>query len=179
MFARFFGGGKAPRGNSAVDVYYSPAADLEKVDISILAAAPKNSKINVASFVLSNRKIVEALAERAAAGCTLRIYLDPGELKQLALTADHPLVVLSHAKRVTIRVKAAHTPLMHLKGYSIGGSVLRSGSANISIDGLRHQDNDIVLIKDAAAAAKFDANFEKIWVRADNWVFQGIYAAAA
>ena len=53
-------------------------------------------------------------------------------------------------------------PLMHLKAYSIDGETLRTGSANFSASGVRQQDNDLVVIRDAEAAARFDAHFERM-----------------
>ena len=52
---------------------------------------------------------------------------------------------------------------MHLKAYSVDGEVLRTGSANFSTSGERAQDNDLIVIRNARAAAKFDAHFERMW----------------
>jgi len=41
--------------------------------------------------------------------------------------------------------------------------VLRTGSANFSTSGERAQDNDLIVIRDAGAASKFDAHFERMW----------------
>jgi phosphatidylserine/phosphatidylglycerophosphate/cardiolipin synthase-like enzyme len=54
-------------------------------------------------------------------------------------------------------------PLMHLKAYAIDGALLRTGSANFSASGERQQDNDLIVIRDAGAAAKFDAHFDCMW----------------
>jgi phosphatidylserine/phosphatidylglycerophosphate/cardiolipin synthase-like enzyme len=40
---------------------------------------------------------------------------------------------------------------------------LRTGSANFTAGGERQQDNDLIVIRDAGAAAKFDAHFERMW----------------
>jgi phosphatidylserine/phosphatidylglycerophosphate/cardiolipin synthase-like enzyme len=52
---------------------------------------------------------------------------------------------------------------MHLKAYSIDGEVLRTGSANFSSSGENAQDNDLIILREAGAAAKFDAHFERMW----------------
>jgi phosphatidylserine/phosphatidylglycerophosphate/cardiolipin synthase-like enzyme len=49
---------------------------------------------------------------------------------------------------------------MHLKSYQIDGRVLRTGAANFSASGLKRQDNDLVVIESAAAAASYRRNFE-------------------
>ncbi len=51
---------------------------------------------------------------------------------------------------------------MHLKAYEIDGEVLRSGAANFSTSGENAQDNDLIVIRDAGAAAKFEAHFERM-----------------
>jgi phosphatidylserine/phosphatidylglycerophosphate/cardiolipin synthase-like enzyme len=43
---------------------------------------------------------------------------------------------------------------------------LRTGSANFSSSGERQQDNDLIVIRDAGAAAKFDLHFERMWAAA-------------
>ena len=52
---------------------------------------------------------------------------------------------------------------MHLKAYEIDGEVLRTGSANFSTSGENAQDNDLIVIRDPAAAAKFEVHFERMW----------------
>jgi phosphatidylserine/phosphatidylglycerophosphate/cardiolipin synthase-like enzyme len=61
---------------------------------------------------------------------------------------------------VEIRTKRDHGAPMHLKGYQIDGRVLRTGAANFSASGLKRQDNDLIVIESAKAAATFKHNFE-------------------
>ena len=56
---------------------------------------------------------------------------------------------------------------MHLKAYSIDGQLLRTGSANFSTSGEHQQDNDLVIVRNAGVAAKFDAHFERMWDAAE------------
>jgi len=53
---------------------------------------------------------------------------------------------------------------MHLKSYEIDDRVLRTGAANFSASGLKREDNDLVVIEDAQAAAKFKHAFEARFV---------------
>jgi phosphatidylserine/phosphatidylglycerophosphate/cardiolipin synthase-like enzyme len=55
---------------------------------------------------------------------------------------------------------------MHLKAYEIDGGVLRTGSANFSTSGENAQDNDLVVIRDTSAAAKFETHFRSMWADA-------------
>jgi len=49
---------------------------------------------------------------------------------------------------------------MHLKSYQIDGRLLRAGAANLSAFGLKRQDNDLILIESAGAAAAFKRAFD-------------------
>ena len=61
-----------------------------------------------------------------------------------------------------IRVKHSRD-LMHLKSYVVDGRILRTGAANFSASGEKRQDNDLVVIRDPVLAARFEANFERLW----------------
>jgi hypothetical protein len=50
-----------------------------------------------------------------------------------------------------------------LKAYAVDGEILRAGSANFSAGGEPQQDNDLIVIRDACATAKFDVPFERMW----------------
>jgi phosphatidylserine/phosphatidylglycerophosphate/cardiolipin synthase-like enzyme len=56
---------------------------------------------------------------------------------------------------------------MHLKTYSVDGSVLRTGSANLSHGGLLLQDNDLMVNRDSTIVAAFDHRFEDMWNSAE------------
>lgn len=58
---------------------------------------------------------------------------------------------------------------MHLKSYCVDGEVLRTGSANFSASGEKHQDNDLVIIRSAPLASAFRSEFEKIWAQGEVW----------
>jgi phosphatidylserine/phosphatidylglycerophosphate/cardiolipin synthase-like enzyme len=45
---------------------------------------------------------------------------------------------------------------MHLKSYEIDSKLLRTGAANFSASGLKRQDNDLIVIHSANAAAEFE-----------------------
>jgi len=57
---------------------------------------------------------------------------------------------------------------MHLKAYAVDGNRLRTGSGNFSHSGLEFQDNDLILVDDAATIARFETNFDAIWSRGTN-----------
>ena len=56
---------------------------------------------------------------------------------------------------------------MHLKAYAVDGVLLRTGSANLSPSGLKQQDNDLIILRDPAAVAKFEARFDQVYAAAE------------
>jgi len=61
---------------------------------------------------------------------------------------------------VEIQTKRDHGNPMHLKSYQIDGKLLRTGAANFSASGLKRQDDDLVVIESAEAAAAFKPAFD-------------------
>jgi phosphatidylserine/phosphatidylglycerophosphate/cardiolipin synthase-like enzyme len=91
-------------------------------------------------------------------GVKVRIYLDGTQFAE-----REPTKVfndLAETPGVEMRLKHKASAPMHLKSYQIDGRLLRTGAANFSASGLKRQDNDLVMIESAAAAASFKRNFD-------------------
>jgi phosphatidylserine/phosphatidylglycerophosphate/cardiolipin synthase-like enzyme len=148
---------------ASVEIHYAPAENLETIDTALIDSA--QHEIDLAGYVLTDWKLIEALTRAADRGVTINIYLDGGmtgedppsqPLKDLAVTPD-----------VGIKIKPKGTPLMHLKSFEIDGELLRTGSANFSASGEKRQDNDLVIVRSPAAAAAFKRSFEIIWMQGE------------
>ena len=135
----------------AQDVHYSPEEQLDAIDVALIASAKLS--IDFASYALTDPIVIGALSDAERRGIAIRIVLDPRE--------RHDFVKLGDLSD-NVRIKRGG-PFMHLKAYTIDGETLRSGSANFSTSGENSQDNDLIIIRDASAAAKFDAHFEHMW----------------
>jgi phosphatidylserine/phosphatidylglycerophosphate/cardiolipin synthase-like enzyme len=96
--------------------------------------------------------VLEALNAAERRGVKIRVVLDPRE--------HHDFVKLGDLSD-NVKIKR-DGPFMHLKAYEIDGELLRTGSANFSMSGENAQDNDLIVIRDAAACAKFEAHFERM-----------------
>jgi len=57
---------------------------------------------------------------------------------------------------------------MHLKGYQIDGTLLRTGAANFSVSGLKDQDNDLIVIQCDETVAAFKNNYDSLFERGIN-----------
>ena len=121
------------------------------IDVQLIGAAKQS--IDFASYALTDPIIIDALTNAEGRGVAVRIVLDPRE--------RHDFVKLGDLSD-NVRIKRGG-PYMHLKAYSVDGEVLRTGSANFSTSGELAQDNDLIVIRNTGAAAKFDAHFERMW----------------
>lgn len=137
--------------STAQEIHYSPEERLDAIDAALIATAA--TSIDLASYALTDPEVIEALNAAEKRGVLIRIVLDARE--------RHAFVKLGELSD-NVRIKRGG-PYMHLKAYSIDGEVLRTGSANFSTSGEHEQDNDLIVIRDHVAAAKFDAHFERMW----------------
>ena len=97
--------------------------------------------------------MLDALNDAERRGVAIRIVLDPRERHDFVKLGD-----LSDS----VKIKRGGR-FMHLKAYEIDGALLRTGSANFSTSGENAQDNDLIVIRDPTAAAKFEAHFGRMW----------------
>jgi phosphatidylserine/phosphatidylglycerophosphate/cardiolipin synthase-like enzyme len=157
---------KGSRGGDAqTEIHYAPRENLESVDAREISRAQLS--IDIAAYVLSDPRIVEALMDAAERGVVIRLYLDRSQFAQHGPTRDGVVEALLAHPNVAARVKGEGV-LMHLKAYAVDGEVLRTGSGNFSRSGLARQDNDAIFITDPVVVDAFEGNFERIWARAQN-----------
>ena len=147
------------------EAHYSPSENLESIDVQQIAAAQLS--IDMAAYVLSDGKVIEALTGAAERDVVVRLYLDRSQFEQHRPQAVTPLTALLAHPNVSARIKDEGS-LMHLKAYAIDGKLLRTGSGNFSRSGLAQQDNDLILTSDPATVDAFETNFERLWARARN-----------
>jgi phosphatidylserine/phosphatidylglycerophosphate/cardiolipin synthase-like enzyme len=101
---------------------------------------------------------MQALPRAADRGVAIRIYLDGAQFAE-----REPAKVfrdLAETSGVEIRIKHENSDPVHFKCYQIDGRWLRTGAANLSASGLKRQDNDLIVIESAGAAAAFKHSFE-------------------
>jgi phosphatidylserine/phosphatidylglycerophosphate/cardiolipin synthase-like enzyme len=146
-------------------IHYAPRENLEGLDAREIGRAELS--IDMAAYVLSDPRIIEALSDAAERGVLIRLYLDRSQFAEHGLTRGGPIEALLAHPNVVARIKG-ESVLMHLKAYAVDGVVLRTGSGNFSRSGLASQDNDAIFITDPNTVDAFEGNFERIWARAQN-----------
>lgn len=144
----------AARAESTVEIHFSPVENLEKIDVGLITRA--TTTIDMAAYVLSDWAVIDALKAAQQRGVALRILLDASQNH-----AYDKLIDLTDA----IRVKRSNV-FMHLKSYTVDGKLLRAGAANFSASGLKHQDNELLILTDPAVVRSFGARFEDMWQKA-------------
>ena len=150
---------------SQPEIHYAPRENLESLDAREIGLAELS--IDMAAYVLSDPRIIEALTTAAERGVLIRLYLDRSQFAEHGPTRGGLIEALLAHPNVVARVKG-EVVLMHLKAYAVDGAVLRTGSGNFSRSGLASQDNDAIFITDPAVVDAFEGNFESIWARAQN-----------
>jgi phosphatidylserine/phosphatidylglycerophosphate/cardiolipin synthase-like enzyme len=150
---------------SQPEIHYAPRENLESVDAQEIGRAQLS--IDIAAYVLSDARIIEALTDAAERGVLIRLYLDKSQFSEHGPTRGGLVEALLAHPNVIARVKGEGV-LMHLKAYAVDGAVLRTGSGNFSRSGLASQDNDAIFITDPAIVDSFESNFERMWARAQN-----------
>jgi phosphatidylserine/phosphatidylglycerophosphate/cardiolipin synthase-like enzyme len=146
-------------------IHYAPRENLESVDAQEIGRAELS--IDMAAYVLSDPRIIEALTVAAERGVLIRLYLDKSQFAEHGPTRGGLVEALLAHPNVVARVKGEGV-LMHLKAYAVDGAVLRTGSGNFSRSGLAAQDNDAIFLTDPVIVDAFEGNFERIWSRAQN-----------
>ena len=149
---------------SDVEIHYAPQENLSRFDTRLIDAAERS--IDMAAYVLTDADVVEALRDAAVRGVAIRLYFDKSQYAQHGARTG-ALDELFSFPNVKARIKGRGV-LMHLKAYAVDGVTLRTGSSNFSRSGLEAQDNDLVLVSDAAAVQDFEANFSALWSRGEN-----------
>lgn len=147
------------------DIHFAPEENLELVDARVIGDA--RLTIDMAAYVLSDPRIIDALTAAAERDVAVRLYFDKSQFSQHGLRFGAPIEALLAHPNVAARVKGEGV-LMHLKAYAVDGKLLRTGSGKFSRPGLAEQDNDLVLISDPTAVDAFERTFEEIWSRAQN-----------
>ncbi len=151
--------------SAPVRIAYGPGAGFEFIDPELIGRAHKT--IDMAAYVLSDQRVIEALSEAASRGVQIRIYFDPEQFRRIGGVNDN-IQALAHQPNVRGRIKAERNDMMHLKAYAVDGRWLRTGSTNFSWSGETRQDNDLIVVDSPEAAADFGRQFEKLWARSDN-----------
>ncbi len=156
--------------NWVAATHYAPDENLEGIDIGVLDHA--RCRVDVAMYSFTDRPIERELETLAKHRVQIRLYRDQEqyrEEKQRAQERGETCVTdeLAAMENVQVKIKSGED-LMHEKDFAVDGDLLRSGSANWSIGGLRRQDNVAIYTQAPTDVARFKKKFDEMWARSDN-----------
>ncbi len=160
--ALLLAGAAAAETRPKLDLHYSPAENLERIDVETIDGAGET--LDVAAYVLSDVAVIEAMTDAAERGVRVRLFVEPSQDRPRGERIDAALARL--LVEPTVFVKANRRGAwMHLKAYARDGKTLRFGSANLTASGEKRQDNDLLLTDDPALVKGFENEFETLWSR--------------
>jgi hypothetical protein len=128
LLERAFGSAQPPCPiGEAPEIHYSPAEDLERIDVALIGEAAK--QIDMAACVLTDSAVVEALREASARGVKVRVWRDANMAERVG-ELDVESQLGGRVQGLELRSNLPGGELMHLKGYCVDHRLLRTGSAN-------------------------------------------------
>jgi phosphatidylserine/phosphatidylglycerophosphate/cardiolipin synthase-like enzyme len=150
--------------------HYAPDENLEGIDIGVLDHAKNH--VDVAMYSFTDRPIERELKTLAKHRVQIRLYRDQEQYREEKQRAQDRGEIcatdeLAEMENVHVKIKASED-LMHEKDFGVDGFLLRTGSANWSIGGLRRQDNVAIYTQAPPDVARFEKKFEEMWSRSDN-----------
>jgi phosphatidylserine/phosphatidylglycerophosphate/cardiolipin synthase-like enzyme len=135
-----------------LEIHYAPEERLDRIDAELINNA--ETSVDIAAYILSDWIIIDALNDAEARGVKVRVILDPRQHSDIDRMVG-----------LDIRQKRPGT-LQHLKAYAVDGQILREGSENFS-HSAPSQDNSLIVFRDPAVVAKFEAHFQRMWAAAE------------
>lgn len=157
-------------------VHFSPAEDLEAIDIKYLGEA--HETVDVAMVDFADETIANTLKQLAVGHVKIRIYRDANHLLQEEAAAQQfhrfsTSTILRGSVNIQIRTPQQNgSQGMHLASWCVDHRLLRDGSAQWSVEGEKGQDNQIRLTTDSGEVAAFEKTFNAMWTRATNHIIQ-------
>jgi phosphatidylserine/phosphatidylglycerophosphate/cardiolipin synthase-like enzyme len=136
-------------------IHYAPTENLEHIDVALIDRA--EHEINMAAYVLTDWPVMQALTRAADRDVAIRIYLDGTQF------AEH--------EPAKVFLDLAETPGLDKdqtrdqrpdapQELSNRRAVAAHRRREFSASGLKRQDNDLIVIESAGAAASFKRNFD-------------------
>jgi len=114
-----FGPALAGDARPRLELHYSPAENLEAIDVATIDQAGET--LDVAAYVLTDVAVIEAMTNAAERGVKLRIFAEPSQAGHGGATALAALAKLIAAPGVELRYNKRPV-WTHLKSYVVDGA---------------------------------------------------------
>lgn len=147
-------------GGVQIENYFAPNGQVAAHIENVLAGATRS--IYFMAFSFTRRDFGQTLLDQAAAGLDVRGVFE-GE--QLAAGGDGVWKMLTEGGLAQDMKKDGNPKKMHDKVFIIDQSIVVTGSYNFSASAEDANDENVLIIHDAAIAAAYYAQWERIWAQ--------------
>jgi len=130
---------------------YAPVDDVRGALLALVESAERS--LHVSMYALTDLQMVQALIARDRAGVALQVTLDYSQSvgpTEAALLRDYPFP----SDTVAIG-RSEHDSIIHMKCMVIDALDVVSGSTNWSHSGEALEDNDLLVVRNPALAARY------------------------
>lgn len=148
-------------GDSIVSVYFSPQDNfINTVLITLIDNA--QDYIYIPTFVLTHKKLSQALINAKARNVDVKVILDATNANN-----DHSAHEMLRQKGIEVKTEN-YAGKMHSKSVIIDDRYLIVGSMNLSYSGNSRNDENIILIENPTLAKYYKNFFEYVWKKIPN-----------
>lgn len=144
----------------AVEVLFAPTGDARRIQTRLAAEVrAARTSVRVAVFHFTSDRLVQALADRARAGLPVRVLLD-------ARQSDDAFVARLRAAGLDVRrvtPRGDEQTRFHHKYCVLDDRIAITGSYNWTVQGDRSNHENVVILRDDAAARAFAEDFDRTW----------------
>lgn len=141
--------------NGTLEVYFAPEDGVAQRVVALIESAQQS--VAFLAFVLTSEEIAGALEAKAAAGVEVRGVMDGGQAGNLGSRHQELLQA-----GVDVRLDG-NADRMHHKVIVIDGMWVITGSYNFSRSAETQNDENLIVLRDTAAAAAYLSEFERVF----------------
>ncbi len=138
-----------------IEVYFAPTDFPEGVLVEKIKNAKKN--INIAMFAFTNDLIYQAIVQAKTRGVAVNSIWDFRSWENFSDSEIDEMLLLG------VGIVDANPGLLHHKFAVIDEKIAITGSANWSFSGMNRNDENLLIIHDAAIAKRFIEHFNRLY----------------
>ncbi len=148
-----------------IQVYFSPNQNIDLIMIKEIEKA--KTKISVAIYDITNKKITDALINAHKKGISIRLYTD----KIINNDYEQPLLDDLEANNIEVKVAnpenwsnvQAYRAIMHNKFIVIDEDIVITGSYNFTTNAEENNRENLIIIPNKIIAKKYYEQFNIYW----------------
>lgn len=147
----------APTGASPAEIHFTPDGGIRRHLLD--AIQDSRQRIDVAVFHITSTELARALTSAKARGVRIRILTDHEKAR-----LDGPAMRIFRAAGLSVRVLGVREQsLMHHKFAIFDDRLVATGSYNWTQSAERANYENLILLNDPKAVARFTEEFQRLW----------------